>query len=234
MKKILLIVVLCILVAAFIIVFFINKNNNKVKSIKSLKKLEYSIHDGRRINGDVVYKIICDDTCTLINKPEGYPEDKTISAELDEDTMEEIIDMLNYYNVASWNGFNKSDKTVLDGTDFDFNIVTKNDEKISASGYMKFPRNYSEVVGKLINIFKRTLDKSCISLFDHEYYKNLKLEDVVKVEIDEITEACINKKTITDKKEIKELYNKWDIIKLTIECEMTCDDNTTIYHFGYF
>ena len=51
------------------------------------------------------------------------------------------------------NGFNKSDRYVLDGNSFSLSISMNNDEYVSASGYMKWPKNYKEVKEELITFF---------------------------------------------------------------------------------
>ena len=54
----------------------------------------------------------------------------------------DIGNILNKYNVSSWDEFNKLDKDVLDRNIFSMSIVYNNDKKISTSVYMMYPNNY--------------------------------------------------------------------------------------------
>ena len=56
-----------------------------------------------------------------------------------------LINVLNEYNVAKWDGFHKSDQNVLDGDSFSFSMYTLEDRYISASGYMSWPENYRNI-----------------------------------------------------------------------------------------
>jgi hypothetical protein len=70
-----------------------------------------------------------------------------------------------------------------------------------------------------------------IKLLDHNYYKELKIEDVNKIEISKYTEGGVETKEITDKDEILNTYNSFKNIILTEETQMACEDTTTIYKF---
>ena len=70
-----------------------------------------------------------------------------------------------------------------------------------------------------------------IKLLDHNYYKELKIEDVNKIEISKYTEGGVETKEITDEDEILNNNNSFKNIILTEETQMACEDNTTIYKF---
>ena len=65
------------------------------------------------------------------------------------------VKILEDNNVVEWDGFNKFDKYVLDGNGFSFSLENKNGEKVSADGYMKWPKNYTTVKSKLDKIFNK-------------------------------------------------------------------------------
>ncbi|MBQ6477539.1 MAG: hypothetical protein IJI43_03805 [Bacilli bacterium] len=68
-------------------------------------------------------------------------------------------------------------------------------------------------------------------LFDNEYYKNLDIKNISKVEIYKATEGGVETEEITYKEEIKNIYNDWKNVRLIKETEMACEDNTVIYTF---
>ena len=225
-KKILLLGILIIIIIC-IGVFIMMKVNKK--KIDSIKEFEYTISDGRR--GNTTYEIKCDDKCILTTKLIGFDDDKKVSVELDNKTIDQIVEILKYYDVASWDGFNKSDKRVLDGTSYDFKVITKDNVKIYASGYMKYPKNYKDVVNKLTKIFDEKNDQVITNLFDDYYYKDFNIDNVIKVEVIKYTEGGNEKEEITDKEEIIRIYNNWSNTRLISECMRSCEDNTTVYKF---
>ncbi|MCL1907538.1 MAG: hypothetical protein FWG08_06480 [Propionibacteriaceae bacterium] len=57
--------------------------------------------------------------------------------------LDDIEQIMADHNIYSWDGFNKSDKAILDG--YSFGLVAEFDNStVVASGYMKYPKNYHE------------------------------------------------------------------------------------------
>ena len=118
------------------------------EGVYQINKLEYSYTSGYGVNEDVLYKIDCEDDCILIIKEYGKDEKDSITIKLSDKDMDKFENMLNKYHVLSWKGFSKSDKNVLDGNSFSFRFRYNDDEKLSASGYMKYPEHYKEFKNK--------------------------------------------------------------------------------------
>ena len=93
-----------------------------------------------------------DDKYFVTIKPHLIPEEKSQTVEIDKKTINRIIELLNKNEVYKWDGFNKSDKYVLDGDSFSFWLYMDNGKEIHASGYMKWPKNYGNVRDELTNI----------------------------------------------------------------------------------
>ena len=86
-------------------------------------------------------------------KPNGIPEEETQEVKVSDSDIEKIIQALNDNKVIKWNNFRESDKYVLDGDSFSFSLTTEEGIDISASGYMRWPKNYGEVKSTLVEIF---------------------------------------------------------------------------------
>ena len=199
MKKMIAFVVLIIIFIGGLFMFKLF-NNKKITDIKSL---EYNISDGRMMYGNTYYELKCDSKCILKSNLEGMEDEKYITVDVDKNSVSKIIDILNKYNAYSWNGFNKSDKNVLDGTSYYFRLDTGSDT-IDASGYMKYPKNFGVAIKEIIKIFESINIKSFTKVYDYDYYKGLNIDNVIKVEeIDQI-----NKETIeyTDRNNIERVY----------------------------
>ena len=66
-------------------------------------------------------------------------------------------------------------------------------------------------------------------LKDNKEYKNVKISDIKDIHINTYTESGLSSNIVTDKKEIKELYNKLINTKYGEETDQACEDNSTIY-----
>ena len=131
------------------------------KKIEKISHLRFCYSTGYHMNASVSYEInLIDGKYMLKVKPTDISEEETQEFELSKDKIQEIINKLNEYHVSRWNGFNKSDKYVLDGNSFSLNIRMKNNNTIEASGYMMWPNNYYEV--------KTYLDTTLGSLYETE------------------------------------------------------------------
>ena len=232
MKKVIIsIIIVIILIVIISILIFMYMRGGSVKTIDSIKELEYRISDGRSMNASIYYDLKCDDKCILTSKLYGYPEDKVFEVELSDEDISNIIKLLQDNNVVKWDGFNGSARGVLDGTSFYFKVVTKDNVIIDASGYMKYPRNYKTVIDELEKIFDKANDKERFLLFDHEYYKGFDINNVTKVIEEFYGEGGLEKKEYTEQSEIQNFYERFKRYKLGLESDMACDDNTQIFRF---
>ena len=139
----------------------------KVK-IEDLKSFHYSYSVGYYMYANVSYDITKDnDTNEYIAKIKdaGMPEENAREYKLKESKINEFVDMLNNTTIYKWNGFNKSDKNVMDGNSFSISINWGNYRNISAHGYMVWPSNYGEVRGALDEFFG-------------EIYKSVRPDDI--------------------------------------------------------
>ncbi len=152
------IAIITVIFIIVLIIYLTNKNDNNppvVKvDIKDIKTLHYSYSVGYAMYANCVYDLKCEeDKCMLTIKPNGFPEEDARTYDVDDNSIKEVINILNKYEVSKWDGFQKSDKNVLDGNSFSFSLTTKDGKNISASGYMMWPDNYGIVKNELKMIF---------------------------------------------------------------------------------
>ena len=161
MKKILIPIVLLILIIITISIFFIVKNNYKKNiKIESIKHMYFSYANSYEMDANVHYEVNYKDGKYIAEiKPYLVADEDKTTVEISEEEIKEIIKLLNDNKVSKWNGFDKSDINVLDGDGFSFNLKTKDDKEIKASGYMMWPENYGKVRGGLESIFKKYIEE---------------------------------------------------------------------------
>jgi hypothetical protein len=68
------------------------------------------------------------------------------------DTVESLMDVIETYDIASWDGFDESAKYVLDGEGFSLEIQFTDGTSISARGDNRFPERYFEAMGEIWEI----------------------------------------------------------------------------------
>ena len=154
-KYILIIILVILLIISIISIILINKNKSiNNKSIPDIKSFSFSYTTGYSINARVRYEIEYKSNEYIVTiLPNEIPDEDKLEIKLEKKEIKNIIKILNKYNVSNWNGFDKVDKNVLDGDSFHIYIETLDNDKVSASGYMKWPKNYNNVRDELDNIF---------------------------------------------------------------------------------
>ncbi len=83
----------------------------------------------------------------------GVDEDLELEQSAICDT-QEFIELMNTCGVTRWDGFSKDSWSVMDGTSFTFKATVNDGQTISADGYAKFPKSYSEFVASLESILE--------------------------------------------------------------------------------
>ncbi len=132
----------------------------KDKKIENITHLRFTYTTGYHMNASVSYEIDLKDNKYILKvKPTDIPEEDTKEYELTKEKIKEIENKLNEYHVSRWNNFHKNNQYVLDGDSFNIDIKSDNNT-ISASGYMMWPKNYREV--------KTYLDTTLGSLYKEE------------------------------------------------------------------
>ena len=96
-------------------------------------------------------------------KGDGISEDDKFVKEISKEKVLELENKMKDVSISKWNGFKESDLNVLDGNDFSLYIQREDKKSINASGYEKYPNNYSTVKGVIESffedIFKEEIEK---------------------------------------------------------------------------
>ena len=122
---------------------------------------KYFFTKGYARNADIRYELEFKDNKYFATiKHWGIPEEEATILEVDESFEKKLEEILKKYNVSSWDGFQKSDKHVLDGNSFDLYIKMEEENNIDASGYMKWPKNYREFKQEVIELFDGLTEKN--------------------------------------------------------------------------
>lgn len=90
------------------------------------------------------------DELVMFDGKDGFIKKKDI------DKLEEII---NAYDINSWDGFHESDLDILDGSAFTLNITYSDGKEVNADGYMVWPEGYDEARDSLMEHLQRIAEK---------------------------------------------------------------------------
>ncbi len=124
--------------------------------IKDLKYFKYSYSVGYYKDASVSYEIeYKDDKYYFYFKDKGIPEENKKTYTLSEDNIKELIDIFNKHKINKWDGFEKSNKNIMDGNSFTLKIKYNSDKDVYAHGYMVYPSNYREVKTDIENFFNK-------------------------------------------------------------------------------
>ena len=114
-------IILIVITIMILITIIFLASTKKETSINDIQKLHFSYTTGNYINAYVIYDLTYEKNKYIATiKPNNTPNDNAKKVEVHEDVAKNIKKILKKYNVEKWDGFNKSDKHVLDGNSFKF------------------------------------------------------------------------------------------------------------------
>ena len=143
MKKVILLIILILVVVLLAVVF---SSRTKPVEIRNIQYFSFSYSSGSEANANANYSLRLQDGAYLVSvKPRGLPEEDMRTYEVDESFVRKLEQFLVSQDVGKWNGFDRSDKRVMDGSSFSLYITLADGSELSAGGYMKFPKNYAAV-----------------------------------------------------------------------------------------
>ena len=163
-KYIIIIIVVIVIIIGGIYLIKKKQEENIIKKVEigELTSLYLSYSNGYMMNANIRYDFKLDKETNKYMveiKPYLVDEDDKLVTEVDQSFKDKLKEILVKYDVGTWDGFQKSDKNVMDGDDFSFSARFKDGTSISASGYMMWPKNYRLVREELDKIFMEIYNK---------------------------------------------------------------------------
>lgn len=78
---------------------------------------------------------------------------------VDEPVLEQLGEIAGKYRLDRWDGFDKTDKHVMDGNSFTLSVILADGKTISAHGNNRFPDGYSDAKQEICTLFEDLIDK---------------------------------------------------------------------------
>ena len=104
---------------------------------------------GRRVGGKALITI----------RENGVAHADAPTFEADAGLLDRIAEIFARADVASWDGFSKSDPDVLDGMSFSFSATYGAGRRVNAHGYMMWPPRFGEVSSAVQELLMPLLDE---------------------------------------------------------------------------
>lgn len=86
--------------------------------------------------------------------------DRISECALSDGDLADLEALLDRHRVAAWNGFKGNARNVLDGNSFSLSLAYTDGRKVSANGYMRFPKGYGEAEKAIRALLDGILEKS--------------------------------------------------------------------------
>ena len=145
-------IVIIILVVILLLAFLFGRE--KPVQIGELQSFRYDYNQGYMANSNVWYTLeLKDGVYTAGVKPHNVPPEDEKSFTVTEDFARDLEQILVDHEVGAWNGFDKVDKRVLDGNGFSLYITMTDGTSVDAHGYMRWPKNYTDVKAAVEALF---------------------------------------------------------------------------------
>lgn len=148
----LLFVILAILTVITIVVVLLGqyvKINSYKGDIRS-----FSFSSGSYFGGYAKYTIERDGYDAIYTAKGYNMSDLDIRKTVDAKELDELQRIIEEYKVGAWDGFDKSDDNILDGSSFSLHVEYMDGRRIDAHGYMEFPINYAMVENEFVTFFE--------------------------------------------------------------------------------
>ena len=78
---------------------------------------------------------------------------------IDEPILEQLGEIAGKYHLDQWDGFDKSNNRVSDGSRFALSILLADEKTIFAQGSNKFPDGYADAMGEICALFEDLIER---------------------------------------------------------------------------
>ena len=153
-----------------VILIYCRSGNRSKRSARMLYEMGYTnvyefggiidwdgeIETGRTLLTFSVYRYgeIRYDSYSIFLDEDGYhiSVNDEESQSMDEETVQKLMEVIEAYNVSSWDGFDETNENVLDGEGFSLEIGFTDGTSVKALGDNAFPEQYADAMGEMWDI----------------------------------------------------------------------------------
>ena len=149
-KTIILTVFVAVLILVLVLVFLLTMRGKK-EEVYEGEIISISYSYGSYNGGYWNYEIYKENQKTFVKAKGWNGVELNLNKQVDNNVLDDISQIVKEKEIYKWYGFNKEDKNVLDGYSFSLTIKYSDGKEGKASGYMKYPNNYTSAHKELTN-----------------------------------------------------------------------------------
>ena len=94
--------------------------------------------------------------------------DDDATAQIDSAVLDALMDIIDAYDVAAWDGFHESESYVLDGETFSLSVRFSDGAEVQASGDNRFPDHYHDFSSAVTRLLDTVLDGELTGTYRYE------------------------------------------------------------------
>ena len=129
------------------------------RDIADVKEFRFSTSGMRRYSGFDYVAMSTGDRAVITIRLRDEPGENTVEFETDLAIMEELRKIIIENNILSWDGFDKSNKRILDGNSFTLKLKLSDGTTAHAHGYHTWPKNYRSAEKEIEKVFMQAYEK---------------------------------------------------------------------------
>ena len=160
-----------------VILVYCRSGNRSKRSARMLYEMGYTnvyefggiidwdgeIETGRTLSTFSVYRYgeISYDSYSIFLDEDGYhiSVNDEEPQSMDEETVQKLLEVIEAYNVSSWDGFDETNENVLDGEGFSLEIGFTDGTSVKALGDNAFPDQYADAMGEMWDILSHITEE---------------------------------------------------------------------------
>lgn len=116
-------------------------------------------HTASFADGCFVLKLTREESGTHLYAEELFSGGRIVDTTIEGDALEQLGELAGTYRVDRWNGFDKSNSRVMDGSSFSLDVTLADGGTISAHGNNSFPENYSDVSSAIKTLYYELMEQ---------------------------------------------------------------------------
>ena len=119
----------------------------------------YFSHTASSTDGCWCLQLTLEESETHLHAEELFSGGRIVDTMIEDDVLEQLGEVMGAYHVDRWDGFDKKNKHVMDGSNFHLSITLADESTISAHGSNSFPENYSDVSSAILTLYYELMEQ---------------------------------------------------------------------------
>ncbi|MBQ2697218.1 MAG: hypothetical protein IJF59_00970 [Clostridia bacterium] len=144
---------LAALVSAVLLLFGGCSDAGQTEAPMEITAFSFS-HRGMSTGDCYLYQVSRESDGVRLYTEQLFAGGEIVDVRIDDPVLEQLNEIAEKYALRKWDGFDKTDSSILDGTGFTLSITLADGSAVSAKGSNQFPEGYSEAKEEICALFE--------------------------------------------------------------------------------